>query len=163
MQYRLLTKEQFEALHQEFATFLAVQEIDKTEWELIKTHAPEKVDFLLENFSDLVWDDVLNKAQFLEHYSKDSINLFACDDAQLSRIVIRIENEQIDLQTQEGFNWFLDNSNNPTIHYFKGKKEYAPNRNEEIFKLIEQGAVLSDGKTLSSCFTNVRKIGLISL
>ena len=157
MQYRLLSKEQFEALHQEFATFLAVQEIDKKEWEIIKAHNPDRVDQLLENFSDMVWEDVLKKTRFLEHFSKDSINLFECGDTQLSRIVIRVEGESIDLQSKEGFNWFLDHSNYPNIHYFKGKKEYTPNRNNEIFKLIEQGAVLSDGKLYQAVLTTIQK------
>ena len=37
MKYRLLTKEQFESLHQEFAIFLASQSIDVKEWDEIKT------------------------------------------------------------------------------------------------------------------------------
>jgi hypothetical protein len=33
MKYKRLTKEQFEALHQEFSNFLATQSIDKAEWD----------------------------------------------------------------------------------------------------------------------------------
>jgi hypothetical protein len=36
MKYKRLTKEQFEALHMEFANFLATQSIDKKEWDVIK-------------------------------------------------------------------------------------------------------------------------------
>ena len=43
MKYTRLTKEQFEELHQEFANFLASQNIDKTEWEQIKAEKPETV------------------------------------------------------------------------------------------------------------------------
>jgi len=38
MKYKRLTKEQFEELHQEFATFLATQSIDKKEWDEIKVN-----------------------------------------------------------------------------------------------------------------------------
>jgi len=40
MKYRQLTKEQFEELHLEFATFLAAQQIDVKEWETIKKDTP---------------------------------------------------------------------------------------------------------------------------
>lgn len=150
MKYRLLTKEQFEALHQEFATFLTVQGIDKTLWEHVKIYRTEQVNELLEQFSDLVWDDVLNKALYLEHFSKDSINLFFCDEKQIHRIVVRVENPSINLLEKDGFNWFVDHSNDLSIQYFRGKKNYSMPRNQEIFKLIEQGSVLTDEKLFQS-------------
>ena len=36
MEYKRLSKEQFEVLHQEFATFLAAYSIDKKEWDQLK-------------------------------------------------------------------------------------------------------------------------------
>ena len=61
MKYQRLTKEQFEALHQEFATFLASHSIDKKQWDALKQSQDENVDALLDQFSDLVWEDVLSK------------------------------------------------------------------------------------------------------
>ncbi|MCC7521724.1 MAG: hypothetical protein IT220_08840 [Flavobacteriaceae bacterium] len=146
MKYRLLTKEQFESLHQEFASFLAVLEIDKAEWDMIKVHQVEKVDDLLAQFSDLVWEDVLNRARYLEHHSPDSINLFCCEKEFMDRLVVRLENPEIDLLTQAGFDWFINHSNDASIQYFKGKKSYQSHRNAEIFKLIEEGSILTDGQ-----------------
>jgi hypothetical protein len=146
VKYRLLSKEQFEALNKEFATFLATQEITKQDWELIKQNESDKVQRQLENFSDLVWEEVLGKTKYLEHYSADSINLFYCQPEQMERIVVRVEKKGVNLLDKEDFNWFIDNSNDKSIQYFKGTKPYTAPRNEEIFKLIEQGAVLADGK-----------------
>jgi Family of unknown function (DUF6495) len=72
MKYKRLTKEQFEALHQEFATFLASQSIDKQEWDEIKAKKTEVAEQELDVFSDLIWDGVLTNAKFLEHFSKKS-------------------------------------------------------------------------------------------
>jgi len=144
VKYQLLSKEQFEELHKEFSTFLATQKIDKKSWDAIKENKPKKAITQLENFSDLVWEEVIRKTEYLEHYSKDSINLFHCKLQTINRIVVRIENKDINLQEKKGLDWFLDNSNDPTIQYFKGEKDYATSRNEEIFKLIEQGAVLAN-------------------
>jgi len=144
MKYRLLSKEQFEELHQEFSTFLATQKIDKTAWDKIKEETPKKAISQLENFSDLVWEEVIRKVDYLEHYSKDSINLFHCKLQSMYRIVVSTENKNINLQEKKGIDWFLDNSNDPSIQYFKGEKEYTNSRSEEIFKLIEQGAILAN-------------------
>ncbi len=146
MKYRLLSKEQFEELHEEFSRFLAAQQITKSDWDVLKTSKSEQVQVQLENFSDLVWDEVLDKTTYLEHFSKDSINLFYCEDKQITRIVVRVENNKIDLKTKEGFDWFIDNSKDAPIHYFKGQKGYLPTRSDELFQLIETGAVLADGK-----------------
>ena len=89
MRYSQLTKEQFEELHEEFALFLATQKIDIKEWEDIKKNNPEVADEELNLFSDLVWEKVLGKSKYLEHFSKDSINLFKCEEEGISRIVVK--------------------------------------------------------------------------
>ena len=70
MKYRQLTKEQFESLHEEFARFLATQSIDAKEWNQIKEENPQVAVDEMNVFSDVVWDDVLTKTQYLEHFSK---------------------------------------------------------------------------------------------
>jgi hypothetical protein len=146
VKYRLLSKEQFEELHKEFATFLAAQEIDESTWKVIKETEPRKVIQQLENFSDLVWEEVLSKTKYLEHFSADSLNLFHCMSESINRIVVRVEKEGINLQEKEGFDWFINNSNDSSVQYFKGEKPYTLSRSEELFKLIEQGATLADAK-----------------
>ena len=55
-----LTKEQFEALNQEFINFLATQSITADEWKEIKEQKPEVAEEELDIFSDLVWEGVLS-------------------------------------------------------------------------------------------------------
>jgi hypothetical protein len=50
MKYSRLTKEQFEELHPEFTKFLASQQIDKKEWDKIKTEKPEVAEQELDVF-----------------------------------------------------------------------------------------------------------------
>ena len=150
MKYRLLSKEQFEELHQEFSIFLASQKIDKKLWDTMKDTQPKKVVSQLEKFSDIVWDKVLIKTEYLEHYSKDSINLFKCRVNNMSRIVVRVENMDVNFQDKKGIDWFINNSDNPSLKYFKGEKDYTDSRNEELFKLIEEGAILADGKLFNA-------------
>ncbi len=87
MKYSRLTKEQFEELHQEFINFLATQAIDKAEWDKIKTENPEVAEQELDVFSDLVWEGVLGRVEYLEHFSKNHIFLFQCFDKDIQSIV----------------------------------------------------------------------------
>lgn len=145
MKYRQLTKEQFESLHQEFAQFLATQKIDVSEWDKIKSEKPELAEEELNLFSDLVWDDVLNKVNYLEHFSKTSVNLFKTEKESIQRIVVQVHKE-INLLSQEGYEWLLKNPKCDTIEYFKGDKKYNSERNIEIFDLIEKGSQISRGE-----------------
>ena len=146
MKYIQLTKEQFEELNEEFALFLATQKIDISEWDEIKKTNPKMADEELNLFSDLVWEKVLAKAQYLEHFSKNSINLFKCNDNDMQRVVVKINKNHFDFLKKEDFNWFLDNSKHESLDYFKGQKEYSKERNVEIFDLIQQGSVVSNGE-----------------
>ncbi len=152
MKYTKLSKEQFEELNEEFAVFLAAQSIDIKEWTSIKEDKPELADKEMEVFSDFVWEKVLSKANYLEHFSADSLNLFKCEKDTIQRIVVKVNKEGINLLESNDFEWLLDNSKDPRIEYLKGKKAYNQERNDEIFDLIQKGSVVSDGKLYEAIF-----------
>lgn len=146
MKYAKLTKEQFEELNEEFAVFLSAQQIDAKEWAGIKEKKPDLAEKELEVFSDFVWERVLSKANYLDHFSSNTLNLFKCESETIERIVVKVNKEDIDLMNDLDFNWFLDNSKDPRIEYLKGKKGYTQERNAEIFDLIQKGGVVSKGQ-----------------
>jgi len=145
MKYRQLTKEQFESLHKEFAQFLATQKIDADKWTALKSENSPIVKEELELFSDLVWDDVLNKVEYLEHFSKTSVNLFKCEKEAVYRIVVTI-NKEIDLVSEQGYKWLLENPKDAGVDYLKGSKIYSNEKNLEIFELIEKGSQIARGE-----------------
>ncbi|MGL2966043.1 DUF6495 family protein [Flavobacterium sp. XGLA_31] len=146
MKYKRLTKEQFEALHQEFSNFLATQSIDKAEWDSIKANQPEVAEQELDVFSDLIWEGVLTNAQYLEHFSKNHIFLFHCQEKLIQSIVLKALESEVNLMEKEGLQWLSDNLFTDTVEIHLGKKEYQEERNQAIFDLIKQGAILSDGQ-----------------
>jgi hypothetical protein len=146
MKYSLLNKNQWEELHEEFARFLAVRGIDKTAWDAMKSSNDSQVRELMEGFSDLVWDEVLKRTEFLSLFQPESINLFRCEKDGIHRIVIQTENKEVDFTTEKGLEWFMEHSRDKSIKYFKGYKAYSSGRNEELYKMILNGAQLSDGK-----------------
>ncbi len=146
MKYIRLTKEQFEELHPEFINFLATQSIDKAEWDKIKAEKPEVAEQELDVFSDLIWEGVLTRAEYLEHFSKNHVFLFHCQPDDIRSIVLKTMNPEIDFLTKEGLQWLSDHMFTDDIEMKIGKKLYAEERNGSIFQLIMQGAFLSDGQ-----------------
>jgi len=146
MKYTRLTKEQFEELHPEFIHFLASQSIDKAEWDLIKQNKPEVAEQELDVFSDLIWEKVLTKAEYLEHFSKQHIFLFRTNEADVNSIVLKALNPDIDFLTKDGLQWLSDNMFTENVDMKIGKKVFEQDRNSALFELIQQGAFLSDGQ-----------------
>ena len=145
MKYRQLTKEQFESLHEEFARFLASQSIDVKEWKQIKKEKPHVAEEEMNVFSDVVWDDVLTRTEYVAHYSKQKVNLFKCNTEHMERIVIETSND-VNFMEKEGYEWLLKNPTDDAIDILQGKKKYAQERNVEIFDLIEKGGNITKGE-----------------
>jgi Family of unknown function (DUF6495) len=146
MKYARLTKEQFDELHPEFVNFLATQTIDKVEWDKIKLEKPEVAEQELDVFSDLIWEGVLTRAEYLEHFSKNHIFLFKCFEKEVHSIVLKSLVPEINFLTKEGLQWLSDNMFTETIEMKVGKKPFTDERNVSIFELIQQGSFLSDGQ-----------------
>ena len=146
MKYTRLTKEQFEELHEEFARFLATQSISADEWNLIKETKPEVAEQELDVFSDLVWEGVLNKAEYLENIAPQHIYLFKLNKDDMDGIVIKILDPAKDVSTVEGYTWLQENYAGDSVEFFTASKDYNEDRNDEIFNLIRQGAVITKGE-----------------
>ncbi len=145
MKYRQLTKEQFTELNQEFAQFLASQQIDVNEWDTIKKEKPSIAEEELNLFSDVVWERVLKKTKYVEHISENHINLFKCNSTEIIRIYIQLNDKNRSFLNSKDYNWFIKNPLDRRIEYFKAAKKYKKERNIEIFDLIEKGSQISKG------------------
>ncbi len=145
MKYARLTKEQFEELHAEFANFLATQSITADEWSKIKEEQPTVAEQELDVFSDLIWEGVLGKVEYLEHISARQMHLFHLGDDQMKLLGVKVMDEKIDLTTKEGFGWFKENYHTDAVEFVKANKSYSEEKNIDKFKLIQQGAVITKG------------------
>ena len=145
MKYARLTKEQFEELHQEFINFLSTQSITAKEWTDIKKNKPEVAEQELDVFSDLVWEGVLNQANYLEHISPQQLHLFHLDETNMHVIAVKLTIEEKDLTTKEGFNWLRDNLLNDAVEFLQANKTYSEDKNLDKFKLIQQGSNITKG------------------
>ena len=144
MKYSRLTKEQFEELHQEFIHFLASQSITAEEWDTIKQDKPEVAEEELDIFSDLVWEGVLGKVDYLEHISPQRMLLFHLSEKNMHVIAINMKND-VDLTTSEGFQWLRENLMDDAVEFLQANKTYSEDKNLDKFELIKQGAVITKG------------------
>ena len=94
----------------------------------------------------MVWEGVLGRAEYLEHFSKNHIFLFQCFDTYVQSIVLKSLVPETDFLTKDGLQWLIDNMFTDTIEIKTGKKVFTEERNSSIFQLIQQGAILSDGQ-----------------
>jgi hypothetical protein len=154
MKYTRLTKEQLEELHQEFINFLATQSITAAEWETIKRDKPEVAEEELDIFSDLIWEGVLDKVNYLEHFSANQMFLFNIDQVKINLIAVKIEKDDIDIRTPSGYQWLQKNLMDDSVNLYTSSKVLKEDRNKDIFALIQQGAVITKGD-LYRYFDNV--------
>ena len=160
MKYSRLTKEQFEALHEEFAQFLATQSIDQPQWEEMKREQPSLVEEELDLFSDLIWEKTLKKTAYLENTAASQVFLFGIGTETMQLRVLRCRRADVDLSSSEGWEWALQHLQEEAIELMISKKAFGADREQEIFHLIQQGCTLSDGqryRQLDSFFKTTKK------
>lgn len=148
MKYRRLSLDELEELKAPFTRFLAAQGIPAEDWVKIKTSNEERKNQIIDQFSQMVMDDVVTRAKFLQFLSKERMFLYKCDADKLYLRGLYIEGE-----VQNGFT----NSENPSemikkvmesgaaLKLAAAERSYKPSRNEDIYSLLESGAkILKD-------------------
>ena len=146
MKYKRLSKEQLEELHPEFINFLATQSITADEWATLKAEKPEVAEQEIDVFSDLIWEGVLSKVEYLENISERHMHLFHLTDKEMKLFSVKVLNPEIDLRTEVGFGWFKRNFQSDFVEYLTASKAYTDDKNLDKFKLIEQGAAITKGE-----------------
>ena len=146
MKYTRLTKQQLEELHQEFINFLATQTITADEWNDIKNNKPEVAEEEIDIFSDLVWEGVLAKVEYVENISAQQMHLFHLTDKEMKLISVKVMNPEINLTTDVGFAWFRKNWQSDFVEYLSAVKAYKDDKNLDKFELIQKGAVITKGE-----------------
>ena len=147
MKYTRLSKEQFESLHEEFTFFLASQSIDKKQWDQIKNLDHKLTDELLDLFSDMIWDQSLDKIIYLENRSDHHLFLFKCEGIQINLILIRVEKNCPSLMQKGYMKWLAKNLLDPRVTIFQSSRSFKETSKEEKFNLMTNGATVTDGKT----------------
>ena len=145
MKYTRLTKEQFEELHQEFIKFLATQSITADEWTAIKNNKPEVAEAEMDVFSDLVWERVLSKVEFLENIAPQHLYLFHIKANSIALIGVKVNKTDVDLTQTNGFNWLREHLMDDRVEIFDAEKPIEGDKLHSVFELIQKGAHITKG------------------
>ncbi|MGJ8659967.1 DUF6495 family protein [Cellulophaga fucicola] len=154
MKYARLTKQQLEELQPEFVNFLASQTITAEEWSTLKKEKPQVAEDELDVFSDLIWEGVLGKVEYLENISAQQMHLFHLEEKEMKLLSVKVMNPDVDLTTSIGFSWFKKNWQSDFVEYLTASKVYTEDRNLDKFNLIKQGASITKGD-LYKWFDNI--------
>lgn len=149
VKYRLLSQEELESLEKDFVDYLVVNGIAADDWVSMKTEDPEAAQNISDLFSDVVFEKILRKVAFLEIYEKNAVRSFRFDVEEIQMITMETENENVDFNDPMFVTKAMTNPPNDLLIY-KTEKPYSKDRNLEIFGMIENGCLISNGKLHSA-------------
>jgi hypothetical protein len=145
MKYRRLTIAELEELREEFVLFLASNSIDASAWQEIKELQPDRMNELLDLFSDMVIDKALRNISSLKIVAQNELYLFLFEqtDAKVIRFSIS-EASGLDLRDDQTLAKLAIGEielSNLSPELYKGNKVLKGNREEEMYELLCKGAV----------------------
>ena len=76
MKYHRLSQDQLNSVYKQFIFYLRSKGIDKKLWSIIKKKESRKMDLLLDEFSEMVWDKIMSECSFFNYSDKDQLFLF---------------------------------------------------------------------------------------
>lgn len=136
--YRLLTKEELDAVRPEFVRYLASEGLAADDWKEKLAHHPEEVQECLEEFSQRFWEGATSAIKCIEHTpSEGDVWMFHFEETEA--LLIRCVRRGDDITWSQG-----------------GKKFEQEARGQEIFQLLEQGAKPFDPERFKACHEEMK-------
>lgn len=146
MKYRRLRNDELAELETEFVRFLAANSIPAKDWEKIKEHNPQRVNELLDKFSEVVYEKVIANVEFLEFRTPKDIKTFYCEADTIHLLGLSVHGEStLDFTKNPSRDELLEQFQNKAakLQIYHAKKSYQPDRNTEIFRMMESGALIA--------------------
>ena len=147
--YRHLDQEELHALKSEFIDYLVVNGIVAEDWEKLKADDPAKASEVVDLFSDVVFEGVMRKVEFLEHRSKQEVRTFQCLADKMILMALKVPGEEVDFTDPEYFEQAMTNSPEG-MEVYTAEKAYNQPRELELFQMTEAGCRITDGKLFKS-------------
>ncbi len=146
MKYKRLESAELKELEKEFIHFLSSAQITGADWEKMKATEKEKAEELIEVFSDLVYEKVMSKIDYLEYRDSKSLNIFHLTNDRIVLVGLRVkENQSLDLMADNVFEQWNQSSMN-AVNLVKIEKGYLKERGVEVFELLQTGCFITDGR-----------------
>jgi cag pathogenicity island protein 24 len=148
MKYRLLSLAELSVLEEPFVIFLSANGIDAQDWEKIKQNDHSRRDEILEQFSDMVFDQTLDRAEYLVFRMEKTWLTYFCGPAGISMKGLKLSDgcsqNFINITDNDSLNLFLE-MNQEFIGVVSDFRPYIIDRKSDVFALTESGAQISSG------------------
>jgi len=148
--YRTLNLEELESLKAEFIRFLAAQSIPADDWVKIIETDKEREQELIDQFSDVVIEKSLFNTKYLEQRTAKRVLCYHVEEQSIKVIGLELgQEESFDFTTEFPLSDLvtLFEDTNVDISFILGNKK-TEDVSMEIFHLIEEGAMISQGSEL---------------
>jgi hypothetical protein len=143
--YRLLTLEELKEMEKEFVQYLVVNGIPAEDWEKMKQEEPSKAEKLIEVFSDMVFETIMRKVQFLEYRDKKELITFQCLEDEIVMVGMKAEGDSnVDFTSQEFVQKAMV-SPPDGLKVYTSEKKYQKKREVELFEMTQNGCFISEG------------------
>lgn len=160
MKFRLLTLEELSELEGDFVKFLAANGIPAETWEKLKAEQSPKVREYMETFSDIVFQQVLEKVTYLEFRSPNEIQCFHCEAESISLLGVKTaEPSELDFTANADWEQMLAQArqSGARLQVYNASKKYHKERVLELFDMMEGGAKISKDGMLYKTLEGVVK------
>ncbi|MDW3191219.1 MAG: DUF6495 family protein [Cytophagales bacterium] len=141
--YRVLTSEELQALEKEFVDFLVVNGITAPDWQEMKEKQKAEAEQMMVLFSDVVFEGIMRKTQFLEYWEPSGIKTFHCQQNEI--VLVGVEAKPgtafdfMKMPLQEIF------QNSAALSVYDSRKPYSKVRELEVFEMMQQGCQRTNG------------------
>ncbi|RFC53263.1 DUF6495 family protein [Brumimicrobium aurantiacum] len=137
MKYTRLPLQDLKDLEKEFIDFLAVNGIPADEWVKLKENDIDKVEGIIDQFSDVIWEGVLRKTEMVEHRRKDKLTICKVEENQLITLLIKNIDDSLDMTNTNDLEKILSSEDNYEVVAQKTKIETP--KPEQLFELLKVG------------------------
>ena len=144
--YRALNLEELQSLEKEFVDFLVINGITADEWVKLKAEQPEEATRMTELFSDVVFEGILRKVNFLDYHSQYEVRTFQCLPEKMVLVGLKATPaEGVDFREPDFVNQAIQNP--PAgLSIYTTEKAYSGSREAELFEMIQSGCQITEGQ-----------------
>ena len=147
--YRPLSSQELQEFEKEFIEFLSANTVTADDWVTLKAENPEKAEQLIDLFSDVIMESVLQKIQFLELRSKNELMAFQCLEDKILLAGMRSNDPASDFTNPDFIQQGLQQPP-ADLKIFTSEKPYDKPRERELFEMTQAGCLVTDGKVFKA-------------
>lgn len=148
LKYRCLTDQELQLLEGELKQFLVANGLYAEEWRELNQKSPEKARELVELFSDLVFEKVLEKAEYLLQRRPSELRVIHCEPTRMVLLGLAIDHPTVDLTQapyREDLALAMTDAGMQAVRLYRASKQYQGDRAAELFRIMEDGGEITDG------------------